>query len=136
MKFLTFITIVSSICGILSFALQYLIDSRFWYWTFVVFIFSFASGCAVYYKSKLERIHSIHRKAEAIYNDYNDYNCNIVFVEESMSFLEEIKDNYPEAYKRAKQYFSEIDHSGNTSDRKAIKKMRGIIKGIAMLNNN
>ena len=135
MNYLLLLTIVSSICSIISLFVSKYIRSKIWIWIVVVFILTFASGYAVHYYSELERIKNIHRQAKEIYEHYDPY-CiqNNAFVHESLIFLEENRDRYPDAYKRAQQICTDIDKSEFQYDPEPARKICGIIKGIAILN--
>jgi hypothetical protein len=133
MNFLTLLTIVSAICGIISFFASKFFKSRILLWSFIVFILSFASGLAVYYNSELVRINDIHKKADAIYNDYVPFGPDNMFIQESLTFLEENKDRYPDAYKRATQIYQDMKGSEHQFTRDAAIEIQGIIKGISTL---
>lgn len=133
MNFLTLIAIVSAICGIISFFTSKLFKSRIYLWAAVVSILTFASGLAVYYNSELARINDIHKKADAIYNDYVPYSSDNMFIQESLTFLEENKDRYPDAYKRANQIYQDVKESEHHFTRDAAIEIQGIIKGISTL---
>lgn len=95
MNYLTLITLVSAICGIIGFFTSKIIKNRIILWSVIVFFLTFASGLAVQYNSELERIKDIHRQAHAIYNHYNPFDYrNRDFIQESLTFLEENKDRY------------------------------------------
>lgn len=137
MNYLTLITLVSAICGIIGFFTSKIIKNRIILWSVIVFFLTFASGLAVQYNSELERIKDIHRQAHAIYNHYNPFDYrNRDFIQESLTFLEENKDRYPDAYKRATQIYLDMKESeslSTTAD--AAIEIRGIIKGISTLNS-
>ena len=67
MNYLTLLTIVSAICGIIGFFTSKLFKSRIYLWAIVVLILTFSSGLGVYYISELARINDIHKKADSIY---------------------------------------------------------------------
>lgn len=136
MNYLVLIGLISAICSILSFFTSQLFKSRLWLWAVVVFILSFASGYAIHYNSELERIKNIHRQAMAIYEHNGVYSINKEFIQEALIFLEENRDRYPDAYKRANYIYSEMKNSEFQYDSEPATEIRGIIKGIAKLNNN
>lgn len=134
MNYLLLLTIVSAICSILGFFSAKFINERRWLWLIVVFILTFASGYAVYSNGELGRIKNIHRQANAIYEDY--YHCSYEeFIQEALTFLEENQDQYEDSYKRAKQIDSVVNSSVVKYYSEEATKLRGIIKGIATLNN-
>lgn len=133
MNFLSLITIVSAICTIISFFTSKLFKSRIYLWAAVVFILTFASGLAVYYSSELARINDIHKKADAIYEDYNPFGPNNAFIQESLTFLEENKERYQDAYNRANQIYIDMKESELQLTTDAAIEIRGIIKGISTL---
>ena len=137
MDFLTLIGLVSAICSILSFVTLQIFKSHRWLWAVIVFILTFASGYAIHYNSELERIKNIHRQATTIYEHYdiNSTNNN-EFIQEAIVFLEENRDKYPDSYKRAMQIYSDMNRSEFKYDPEPAKKIRGIIKGVATLNND
>ena len=49
-------------------------------------------------------------------------------------FLEENKDRYPDAYKRAMQIYSDMKSSEFQYDSEPAAEMRGILKGISTIN--
>lgn len=134
MNYLLIITLVSAICSILGFFSSKWIKSRRWLWLVVVFILTFASGFTIHYSSKLERIKNVHKQANAICNHHNPYGSNKAFIQEALVFLEENKDLYPDAYKRAVQIYSDVKESKVLYESDATSEMFGIIKGIATLN--
>lgn len=137
MNYLTLITLASAICGIIGFFTSKIIKNRIILWSVIVFVLTFASGLSVHYNSELERIKDIHRQAHAIYNHYKPFDYrNRDFIQESLAFLEENKNRYPDAYKRATQIYLDMKESeslSTTAD--AAIEIRGIIKGISTLNS-
>ena len=99
-----------------------------------IFIMTFASGFAVHYNSELERIKNVHRQANAIYEHYDSYGNNKEYIQEVLVFLEENKDRYPDAYKRAMQIYLKMKSSEIQFDSDPAAEMRGIIKGISAIN--
>jgi len=136
MNYIVLISLISAICSILSFFTSKIFKSRLWIWAVVVFILTFASGYAIYINSELERINNIHRQATAIYEHHGPYSINKVFIQEVLTFLEENKDRYPDAYERAKQIYSDMKNSEFQYDSDAATELRGIIKGIATINKD
>ncbi len=112
MNFWAVLTIVSTICSILSFFTSKMFKSRLWVWSVVVFILTFASGYTIYSNSELERIKNIHSQANAIYEHYHSFGDNKEYIQETLIFLEENKDRYPDAYKRAMQIYSDKKSQG------------------------
>jgi hypothetical protein len=133
MNYLTLLTIVSAICGIIGFFTSKLFKSQIYLWAIVVFILTFASGLAVYYSSELARINDIHKKADAIYEDYNPFGPNNAFIQESLTFLEENKERYQDAYNRANHIYIDMKESELQLTTDAAIEIRGIIKGISTL---
>lgn len=138
MNFILLLTVVSSICTIVGFILNLFISkfikSEKWKWVISLFILTFSSGYAVYYNSENERIKNIHRQATVIYEDYNSFSPNKAFIQESLAFLEENQDRYPDSYERAVQIYSDMKNSVGQYDYEPAIEIRGIIKGIAALN--
>ena len=133
MNYLTLLTIVSAICTIISFFTSKLFKSRIYLWAIVVFILTFASGFAVYYSSELARINDIHKKADAIYEDFNPFGSNNEFIQEALTFLEENKERYQDAYDRANNIYQDMKESNLQLTTDAAIEIRGIIKGISTL---
>jgi hypothetical protein len=137
MNYMLFLTIVSSVCSIVGFIIA--ICSKYswgkvFQWCAIVFILTFASGYAVNSNSENERIKSIHRQAKAIYDDYVPSGNEKEFIQESLAFLEENKDRYPDSYNRAVQIYSDMKNSTIQYSYEPAIEIRGIIKGIVTLN--
>lgn len=133
MSFIGVITIVSSICGIISFFTTPYVKSNRWLWFTIVFILTLATGFAVHYNSELERTKSIHRQANSICSHYySSYNKE--FIQEVLAFLEENKDRYPDSYDRAIQIYVDMKNTPMQYDYEPAQEMYGMIKGIAALN--
>lgn len=132
MSFWTVLTIVSTICSILSFFTSKMFKSHLWVWSVVVFILTFTSGYAIHCNSELVRIKNIHRQAMTIYKHYDSYSIDMEYVQEVLLFLEENRERYPDAYKRATQVY--LDNKTSLYQRDTATQLRGIIKGIATLN--
>ena len=133
MSFIGVITIVSSICGIISFFTTPYVKSNKWLWFTIVFILTLATGFAVHYNSELERTKSIHRQANSICSHYHS-SYNKEFIQEVLAFLEENKDRYPDSYDRAIQIYVDMKNTPMQYDYEPAQEMYGIIKGIAALN--
>ena len=133
MSFIGVITIVSSICGIISFFTTPYVKSNEWLWFTIVFILTLATGFAVHYNSELERTKSIHRQANSICSHYHS-SYNKEFIQEVLAFLEENKDRYPDSYDRAIQIYVDMLNTPMQYDYEPAQEMYGIIKGIAALN--
>lgn len=88
----------------------------------------------VYYCSELSRINTIHKQAGVIYDDYNGFGPNKEFIQESLIFLEENKDRYPDAYQRAIQIKEDMKKSDFIYNTDPAVEIRGIFKGRATLN--
>ena len=136
MNYILFLTIVSSVCSIVGLIIA--ICSRYswgkvFQWCAIVFILTFASGYAVNSNSENERIKNIHRQASAICEHYSS-SYSDEFIQESLAFLEENKDRYPDSYKRAEQIYIDMNNSIVQYDFEVARKLYGIIKGIATLN--
>lgn len=137
MNYMLFLTIVSSVCSIVGFIIA--ICSKYswgkvFQWCVIVFILTFASGYAVNSNSENERIKSIHRQAKAIYDDYVPSGNEKEFIQESLAFLEENKDRYPDSYNRAVQIYFDMKNSTIQYSYEPAIEIRGIIKGIVTLN--
>lgn len=105
-----------------------------WRWVIIALALVISFGYTVYNSSELERINNIHRQATAIYNDYNSYGSNKEFIQESLAFLEENQDRYPDSYDRALQIYFDMKNSVGQYDSEPAREIRGILKGIATLN--
>ena len=134
MSFIGVITIVSSICGIISFFTIPHIKSNRWLWAVIVIILTWATGFSVHYSSELERIKSIHRQASIICSHYKSSSFNKEFIQEVLTFLEENKERYPDAYSRARQIYTDMKNTPMQYDYEPAQEMYGMIKGIAALN--
>lgn len=134
MNFILVITLASAICGIISFFTIPYIKSNKWSWVAVVVILTLATGFTVHYNSELERMKSIHRQASIICSHFNSYSFNKEFIQEVLTFLEENKERYPDAYSRATQIYVDMKSSTDQYDYGPALELHGIIKGIAALN--
>ena len=134
MNFLVLIGLLSSICSIFGLFISIRFKSNRWIYMLFIFIMTFASGFAVHYNSELERIKNVHRQANAIYEHYDSYGNNKEYIQEVLVFLEENKDRYPDAYKRAMQIYLKMKSSEIQFDSDPAAEMRGIIKGISAIN--
>lgn len=137
MNYMLFLTISSAVCSIVGFFIT--IFSKYSWgkrilWSVVIFILTFISGYAVNRNSENERIKSIHRQAKAIYDDYVPSGNEKEFIQESLAFLEENKDRYPDSYNRAVQIYSDMKNSTIQYSYEPAIEIRGIIKGIVTLN--
>ncbi|MDD6747092.1 MAG: hypothetical protein PUD97_02585 [Paludibacteraceae bacterium] len=137
MDYWQFLTISSAVCSIVGFFIT--IFSKYSWgkrilWSVVIFILTFISGYAVNRNSENERIKSIHRQAKAIYDDYVPSGNEKEFIQESLAFLEENKDRYPDSYNRAVQIYSDMKNSTIQYSYEPAIEIRGIIKGIVTLN--
>lgn len=135
MNFILLLTIASAICSIISFFTSQLFKSKKWVWCIIVFILTFVSGCFIHKNSELERIKNIHRQAAIIYEHYNSSCFAQEYIQEALVFLEENRETYPDAYERAKKIFLDYKNSEFKYAPDPAIEMRGIIKGIAALNN-
>ena len=134
MSFTVLIGLLSSICSIIGLFISDKFKSNRWFYAIFIFILIIACGYIIQYNSELERIRNIHRQANAIYNHYNTYSFNKEFIQESLIFLEENRDRYPDAYKRATEIYLDMKKTEFQYDSEPAMEMRGIIKGIATLN--
>lgn len=137
MDYWQFLTISSAVCSIVGFFIT--IFSKYSWgkrilWSVVIFILTFISGYAVNRNSENERIKNIHRQANAIYEHYSS-SYSDEFIQESLAFLEENRDRYPDSYDRAQQIYAEMNNSVVQYDFEAARKLYGIVKGIATLND-
>ena len=137
MKFLLILSIVGEICSITGFMinlyLSKLTKSENIRWITIFCCLVVFGGFAVYYGSENARIKNIHRQASTICEHYSS-SYSDEFIQESLAFLEENKDQYPDSYKRAEQIYTEMNNSIVQYDFEAARKLYGIIKGIAALN--
>ncbi len=137
MDYWQFLTISSAVCSIVGFFIT--IFSKYSWgkrilWSVVIFILTFISGYAVNRNSENERIKNIHRQANAICEHYSS-SYSDEFIQESLAFLEENRDRYPDSYDRAQQIYAEMNNSVVQYDFEAARKLYGIVKGIATLND-
>lgn len=136
MDYWQFLTISSAVCSIVGFFIT--IFSKYSWgkrilWSVVIFILTFISGYAVNRNSENERIKNIHRQANAICEHYSS-SYSDEFIQESLAFLEENKDRYPDSYNRAVQIYSDMKNSTIQYSYEPAIEIRGIIKGIVTLN--
>ena len=138
MDFMTIIVVASSICGIMCYLFElYMakyIQSRKWLWIIVAFVLTFCACYVVYYESELRRINDIHRHAQTIYEQYTPTCSHMAYIQEMLTFLEENKDRYPDAYVRATEIYARTQNAEIFDIIDATVEMRGIVKGIATLN--
>lgn len=134
MSFESLIVLLASICSILGYFIPGKFKSNRWFYVIFIFIMTIACGYIVQYNSELERIKNIHRQANAIYEHYHSFGNNKEYIQETLIFLEENKDRYPDAYKRAMQIYSDMKSSEFQYDSEPAAEMRGLLKGIAILN--
>ena len=133
--------ILSIICdaiGIVGFAmnLHFSKQSKIekWRWVIIAIALVISFGFTVYNSSELSRIKNIHRQASAICEHYSS-SYSDEFIQESLVFLEENRDVYPDSYNRAEQIYSDMNSSVVRYDFETARKLYGIIKGIATLND-
>lgn len=134
MSFESLIVLLASICSILGYFIPGKFKSNRWFYVIFIFIMTIACGYIIQYNSELERIKSIHRQANAIYEHYHSYGNNKEYIQETLIFIEENKDRYPDAYKRAMQIYSDMKSSEFQYDSEPAAEMRGILKGISTIN--
>lgn len=134
MSFESLIVLLASICSILGYFIPGKFKSNRWFYVIFIFIMTIACGYIIQYNSELERIKNIHRQANAIYEHYHSIGNNKEYIQETLIFLEENKDRYPDAYKRAMQIYSDMKSSEFQYDSEPAAEMRGLLKGIAILN--
>lgn len=138
MNIYAFIAVVSFVCSVVGFLLQLAFSKipkiQKWIWVIVAFIMTFTTGYAVYYNSELKRIDDIHRQAEAVYEHYTPTCDHSAYMQEMLTFLEEVQERYPYAYERAKEIYTGSQHMDTFDKIYATTEMRGIVKGIATLN--
>ena len=105
-----------------------------WRWVIIAIAIAISFGFTVYNSSKLLRIKNIHRQASAIcehyYSSYSDE-----FIQESLVFLEENRDVYPDSYNRAVQSYDKMKNATIQYDFEVAREMYGIVKGIATMND-
>lgn len=138
MSFLLVLSIVGEICSIIGFVINLYVSkltkSENLRWIIIFCCLLVFGGSAVYYSSENERIKNIHRQAKAIYDDYVPSGNEKEFIQESLAFLEENKDRYPDSYNRAVQIYSDMKNSTIQYSYEPAIEIRGIIKGIVTLN--
>lgn len=134
MSFESLIVLLASICSILGYFIPGKFKSNRWFYVIFIFIMTIACGYIIQYNSELERIKNIHRQANAIYEHYHSFGNNKEYIQETLIFLEENKDRYPDAYKRAMQIYSDMKSSEFQYDSEPAAEMRGLLKGIATMN--
>lgn len=103
-------------------------------WVIVAIVLVISFSFTVYNGSELSRIKNIHRQANAICEHYSS-SYSDEFIQESLAFLEENRDRYPDSYDRAQQIYAEMNNSVVQYDFEAARKLYGIVKGIATLND-
>lgn len=135
MGYITLISILSAICSILSFITSKVFKSKIWIWIIVVFLQTFACGYIVLKNSELERINNIHRQATVIYEHYNAYGGHKEYIQEVLTFLEEHKDRYGDAYKRATQIYHDMKKQSIQYDSEPAQELHGIMKSIVAMND-
>lgn len=105
-----------------------------WRWVIIAIAIAISFGFTVYNSSKLFRIKNIHRQASAICEHYySSYSAE--FIQESLVFLEENRDVYPDSYNRAVQSYDKMKSATIQYDFEVAREMYGIVKGIATLND-
>lgn len=135
MNFYILLGLLSSVCTIVGLLTSDKFKSSKWKYATLIFVMTLTCGYAVHYNSEIERIKSIHKQAEKISRQYDPNSIqNNIFVHESLIFLEENRDRYPDAYKRAQYICSDMEKTEFQYDSEPAKKMYGIIKGIATMN--
>lgn len=105
-----------------------------WRWVIIAIAIAISFGFTVYYSSKLERVNNIHRQASAICEYYHS-SYSAEFIQESLVFLEENRDVYPDSYNRAVQSYDKMKSATIQYDFEVAREMYGIVKGIATLND-
>ena len=105
-----------------------------WRWVIIATAIAISFGFTVYNSSKLLRIKNIHRQASAICEHYYS-SCSDEFIQESLVFLEENSDVYPDSYNRAVQSYDKMKSATIQYDFEVAREMYGIVKGIATLND-
>lgn len=131
MKFLLILSAVGEICSIIGFVINLymskLTKAENIRWIIICCCLLVFGSFAVYYGSENARIKNIHRQASAICEHYTS-SYSDEFIQESLAFLEENKDQYPDSYKRAEQIYTEMNNSIVQYDFEAARKLYGIIK--------
>ncbi|MBR1682220.1 MAG: hypothetical protein IJ700_02500 [Bacteroidaceae bacterium] len=134
MDYLSLLAITSGICSIIGLFIPEKIKSRKWLLAITVFILTFASGYAVHYNSELERVKNVHRQAVAIAGHRDAWGSDIEYIQEVLTFLEENKELYPDAYKRATKIYTDMKANNETYFNDEATELHGIVKSIATLN--
>ena len=138
------LAVIGSVCSIISFIV--LVISMFTskdtikrkiFWFVLLIVMAISIGETVYLDSELKRIKDIHNKAESVYEDYSIYGSDLEYIEEVLTFLEENKDSYPDAYERANRAYDKMKDSEKIlAESKTAEEMKGIIKGIVTKKND
>ena len=98
-------------------------------WVIIAIALCISFGFTVYNSSKLERGNNIHRQASAICEHYHSsYSAELI--QESLVFLEENRDVYPDSYNRAVQSYDKMKSAIVPYDCEVARKWYGLIKGI------
>lgn len=125
--------ILSVICdalGIVGFAMNLHFSKQSktekWPWVIIATALVISFGFTVYSGSELLRIKDIHRQACALCEHYSYSYCD-EFIQESLVFLEENRDVYPDSYNRAEQIYSDMSSSIVQYDFETARKLYGII---------
>lgn len=138
MGVLEIIAIVAGVCSIVGFVLQLMLSKipkiQKWIWVAIVVIMTLSTGYTVYSESELERVRDIHRQADAVYEHYTSSCDHSAYMQEMLTFLEEVQERYPDAYARAKEIYVDAQNMDSFDKINATIEMRGIVKGIATLN--
>lgn len=101
-------------------------------WVIIAIALCISFGFTVYNSSKLERVNNIHRQASDICEHYHS-SYSAEFIQESLVFLEENRDVYPDSYNRAVQSYDKMKNATIQYDFEVAREMYGIVKGIATL---
>ena len=103
-----------------------------------VFFIVILSSVIVYQNSKLARISKISKAANSLVESREIQFTNEGYIQAGLAFLEQNKDLYPDTYKRAiivyEKYKSKKPLGSQVVD--LAFEMDGLIKGIALLNND
>lgn len=132
------ISLVASILTIFSFIYMFFYENKniIKIIFIVCFVISVSMGTVISYQNtKLNSIYNITKSASALVSQKQDFSTK-GFVYAGLSFLETVKDVYPDTYKRALNLVDKTEADEYGFDSFEISStMRDILRGIAVLND-
>jgi hypothetical protein len=93
------------------------------------------SGVVIYQYNKLSRIQRVSKAAQSLVEKRRMEFVDSGFIQASLAFLEQNKDLYPDSYKRGIQVAAKSKQDRIYGELNSASEIEGIIKGIAILNN-